>query len=215
MFKAILFDFDGVLAATLPWHLLAWQKVMQQDDMTPDEMTIKLHEGAPAWQIAVALYQHAGIALAKEKAKELVIQKNRIFLKVQQARVYPEIFNIIEKAKSVLMPCGIVTGTTLENITAVLPAGWSEKFTVIIHDGDTERGKPFPDPYLAAINKLKITPAQCLIVENAPLGIRAAKAAEAFCVALQTTLTREQLQDADVIYVNHRELDDAFFTLIN
>jgi len=214
LFKAILFDFDGVLAETFPWHIQAWRHVLLHDNLTPDEMTVKLHEGSPAWQIAVALYRHAGVELDAHKAKELAIKKNHVFQKIQQARVYPEIIEILDKAHSVNMSAGIVTGTTLANITTVLPLGLPEKFAIIIKDGDTERGKPFPDPYLAAIEQLRISPAECIVVENAPLGIRAAQAAGAFCVALQTTLNREQLQGADVIYSNHRELAKAFFTLI-
>jgi len=187
---------------------------MGLDNLIPDAMTVKLHEGTPAWQIAVALYQHAGVELDAHKAKELVIQKNHIFQKIQQARVYPEIKEIVAKAHSVNINAGIVTGTTMTNIATVLPPDWLEMFTIIIKDGDTERFKPFPDPYLAAIERLHISPTECIVIENAPLGIQAAQAAGTFCIALQTTLSREHLQGADVIYSNHRELADPFFTLI-
>jgi beta-phosphoglucomutase len=214
LFKAILFDFDGVMAETLPWHYRAWQTVMQQDSLAPDKLTLKLHEGAPAWQIGVALYRQAGVELAEDKARQIAIEKNRVFQKIHHVQAFPEILEIVKKARSVNMYTGIVTGTTMANIISVLPPEWPVKFTVIIKDGDTAKGKPWPDPYLAAITKLEISPLESIVVENAPLGIQSAKTAGAFCVALETTLPREQLTGADVIYRNHRELVDDFFNLI-
>ena len=80
------------------------------------------------------------------------------------------------------------------------------KFDVIISGDDTEKGKPNPEPYLAAMQKLNILPIESLVIENAPLGIQSAKTAGAYCIAITTTLGREYLKEADEVVKNHREL---------
>ncbi|MBN2411840.1 HAD family phosphatase [candidate division KSB1 bacterium] len=209
-YKAVLFDFDGVLANTFPYHYKAWQIVLQPERIEPQELTIRLNEGRPAWQIAMAIYNAAGITAPEQKAKRLKEEKNKIFQQIQKAGIYPEIFKIVDLILKNSMKTGLVTGTTLENIQAVLPGELIEKFSVIVKEGDTSKGKPFPDPYLSALQKLNIAPARCIVVENAPIGISSAKAAGTYCIALETTLPREHLSKADVIFKDHKEL---FFML--
>ena len=214
MFKALLFDFDGVLAETLPYHYKAWQLALKPEQIKPDELTIRLNEGKPAWQIAQAIYQKAGIDASEQRAKQIKEEKNKIFQHIQRARVFPEIFDLVDLAAFFSIKTALVTGTTLENITAVLPGNLFEKISVIIKEGDTKRGKPFPDPYLLAAEKLKVYPAHCIVVENAPFGIRSAKAAGTYCIALETSLKREHLKEADVIFKGHKDLLKKFENIL-
>lgn len=206
MSRALLFDFDGVLAETLPHHLQAWEKAFRGEPFEPHEMTIKLNEGSKAFQICMAMAKHGGVEISEEKAKELADKKNDIFRAANKARLYPEIPKIISVAKQHGAKIGLVTGTSLKNLQVVIPPEIYNLFDTIIAENDTARGKPFPDPYLVAIKRLNIPADQCIVLENAPMGIDSAKAAGAFCVALMTTLSREHLQRADVIYENHGAL---------
>ena len=184
MYEAVLFDFDGVMADTFPYHFKAWQIVLQPEQIEPQELTIRLNEGKPAWQIALAIYERAGRNISEQKAKRIKEQKNKIFKQIQKARVFPEIFELVDLILSCPLKTGLVTGTTLGNIKAVLPRELIEKFSVIVKEGDTPKGKPFPDPYLIAAEKLKVPSARCIVVENAPTGISAAKAAGTYCIDL-------------------------------
>ncbi len=71
----------------------------------------------------------------------------------------------------------------------------------------TKLGKPNPDPYLLAISELRVAPAKCVVVENAPLGILAAKRAKTFCIAVASTLPTETLCDADIILENFSQIN--------
>jgi len=206
MYDAVLFDFDGVMAETFPYHYRAWQIVLQQERIEPREMTIRLNEGKPAWQIAKAIYESAGRNVSEQKANRIKEEKNKIFQQIQKAGVFPEVNKLLDLLISCSIKTGLVTGTTLENIIAVLPNKVIEKYSVIVKEGDTSRGKPFPEPYLIAAEKLIVAPNRCVVVENAPIGIRAAKAAGMYCIALETTLHREHLREADVILRDHKEL---------
>ncbi len=213
--QALLFDFDGVVAETLPHHLRAWKKAFRSEPFKPHEMTLKMNEGSKAFQICLAMAKYGGFEISEKKAKELAHKKNEIFRTLNRAQVYQEIPQIIIAAKQHGAKIGLVTGTLLENLQVVLPAEIYNAFDVIVSDKDTKRGKPFPDPYLMATEKLAELPNQCIVVENAPMGIDSAKAAGTFCIALMTTLSAEHLQKADVIYRNHGEFLRDMIRILN
>jgi len=213
---AILFDFDGVMAETLPYHIPAWERALESHfDFPFNPMTVKLNEGRPVMGLAKAVFEEAGREYTDAVLEEVVNKKNSIFRATHKAAVYPENFEIVRLAKNNGLRVGLVTGTKLKNVQALLPPQLLDSFNVIIVDGDVERGKPFADPYLAAADRLGLSPEKCLVVENAPLGIRAAKAAGMFCAAIKTTLSSEHLEQADVIFDNHADLLKNFRDLIS
>lgn len=215
-FRALFFDFDGVFVETMPGHLFAWKKVLEQEyGFTPDIETIKLNEGQAVEKIAKAIFEQAHKKFDNNLIQKVVERKNQEFLANYQVAIYSENIKIINAVKKRGLKVGLVTGTKKENIRAILPAHSFQTFDVMITDGDTRLGKPHPDPYLAAANRLEIKPECCMVIENAPLGINAAKAAGMFCVALKTTLFKEHLKQADVIYNDHKELYRDIFRLIN
>ena len=213
--EAILFDFDGVIADTMPSHLSAWKRIIENEYHFPFQpMVVRLNEGRPAVEIAGEVFQNAGQDFTETQLQNVVEQKNALFRATHNAIVYPEIYKIIRLAREHGAKIGLVTGTTLENVQALLSRELLENFHIIITVGDAKRGKPFPDPYLEAAGRLGIDPEKCCVVENAPLGIQAAKSAGMFCVALKTTLSSEHLQAADVIFENHGKFLAQFRDLL-
>jgi len=83
------------------------------------------------------------------------------------------------------------------NMAAAVGEELLRKFDVVLTSEDVPRGKPHPDPYLEAARRLGVRPEECLVVENAPMGIRAAKAAGMRCLAVLSTLGPEDLDGAD------------------
>ena len=93
----------------------------------------------------------------------------------------------------------IVTGSIRGNLEWTLSAEERAQFDFILSAEFYTNGKPHPEPYLKAIKYLHLSPEQCLVIENAPLGIRSAKAAGITCIAITTTLPAEELHEADLI----------------
>ncbi|MBN2356037.1 HAD family phosphatase [candidate division KSB1 bacterium] len=214
MIQALLFDFDGVIAASFPFHFRAWQQVITAFDVRPHDMVIKLHEGQPARLMAQALFKAAGLSIPREEAIVLAGRKNEAFRKLGRVPVYPQAFEILRMAKKQGFKTAVVTGTRLENVRHVLGDEQMKLFDSIIQDGDYRQPKPNPEPYLLAAKRLSVPPQACLVVENAPPGITAAKKAGMFCVALKTTLSQEHLAQADVILKDHQALIARFDALI-
>jgi beta-phosphoglucomutase-like phosphatase (HAD superfamily) len=90
----------------------------------------------------------------------------------------------------------------------ILNAFFPGIFDVIIDGDDTHESKPSPVPYLNAVEKLGVPKEHCLVVENAPMGIRSAKSAGLRCLAIPTYLDRKFLEEADIIVESHRELGE-------
>ncbi len=204
--RALFFDFDGVFADTLPDHLAAWEEVLKDELGVPlVRSAVLLNEGRPVKEIAQAVLRAAGVTEGVD-LERLIELKNRRFRERQRAAIWPQNLRIMEEAARRDVAVGLVTGTKHENLKAVIPEAVLAAFSVVIGDGDAARGKPAPDPYLTAAERLRVEPSRCVVVENAPAGISAAKAAGMFCVALTTTLTEEHLLQADVILRTHDEL---------
>lgn len=206
-YKALLFDFDGVIAQTMPFHLEAWKKTLSEYGAHLDDAMVLKNEGRQAFDIARRILQHAGIKADETTIEHIVNKKNRLFRSLQKKRVYPEIHDILSKARKNGFKIALVTGTVLENVRAVVPPDILEQFDTIIDGNAVALGKPAPDPYLAAAERLGVIAADCVVIENAPMGIRSANAAKMFCIAVCTTLGREQLKGADVKLQNHTELE--------
>jgi beta-phosphoglucomutase len=214
LIRAVLFDFDGVLAATAPDHFAAWQVVLQPRNIEPDYLLMRLNEGSPAYCIAQAMARHCGVDLDEPTAKALVAEKNRVFRDIAKTKPYPEIVKILDLCATHGIATAVATGTTKDNLQHIIGDELMHRFCAVVCDGDYLRGKPFPDPFLLAAKRLAAPPEACIVIENAPFGIRAAKAAGMFCVALMTTLGREQFPEADVIIESHYELLKYLETLM-
>ncbi len=207
MIKAVLFDFDGVLAHTFPCHLRAWTILFaKRYDLNPAGHIVRIHEGVHAFKIAQAIARNHGIELDDDTAKSCAQRKNDLFRKISNAEAYREVPDIVSICRQMHRKAGLVTGTTHKNIESVLGNELLRQFDVLVREGDTQRGKPNPDPYLAACERINLDPEECLVVENAPLGIQSAKRAGCLCVALQTTLGLEHLTKADVVLKDHQSL---------
>jgi len=214
LIKAIIFDFDGVLAYTIPFHYEAWQRVLQPRGLVADEQVMRLHEGSPAFRIVQAMARRHGVELDDETAKQYMAERNEIFLQICDSKPYPEIASILDLCDRHHLVRAVATGTTLANVQHVIDSALLQRFQVVIKQGDYTRGKPWPDPFLVAADRLGVAPEFCVVVENAPFGIEAAKSAGMFCIALTTTLAREHLLQADVILESHAELLKYLETMV-
>jgi len=72
---------------------------------------------------------------------------------------------------------------------------FTKRFEVIITADDVRKTKPDPEPYTTAATRLSVSPERCIVIENAPLGVTAAKKAKMVCIALTTTLDQKYLNE--------------------
>ncbi len=198
--KAILFDFDGVIANTLTYHVQAWQQVFDKYEVEIIPEDVFLLEGRMAEDLCKRLAEKKGLSLDHTTIKQITKQKRAIYNQITKATVYPSIKILLEYLKRISLKKALVTGSIIKNILPVVGKDFLENFDVIITSDQVTHTKPDPEPYLTAAEKLAVKPDECLVIENAPSGITAAKQAGMFCIAVKTTIQNEQyLKDADLI----------------
>jgi len=199
MIKAVLFDFDGVLVDSTPYHVESWKRVLQPYGLEIDPRDIYLREGSKAVEIANYLLAKGGILLSQEELERLIERKRKIYRRITRAKPQRGAEELIKRLKERGLKVGLVTGSIMKNVQRVLDSKLIRDFDVIITGEEVERAKPDPEPYLKAAQKLGLSPSECLVVENAPLGIEAAKRAGMTCIAITSTLNKEDLEGADEI----------------
>jgi beta-phosphoglucomutase len=201
--KAILFDFDGTLADTMEDLFLAWKKAflvfgieIKKEDYFP-------LEGTKVLGVARIISEKYNL---NANFEEIVKLKEEFYLKNNSFSFYPGVEEFIEDLCKKEIKKAIVSASQKEKIEKTVPKDFLRKFNLVITSEDYVNGKPNPEPYLKAASKLEISPKECIVVENSPLGVESAKNAEMFCIGITSTVDDEKLKKADVIIKNFFDL---------
>ncbi|MGA1871441.1 MAG: HAD family hydrolase [bacterium] len=199
-YKAILFDMDGVITDTMPYHFEAWHRVFTSMGIQLDKLEIYKREGEQGLVSITQLADKYGLQLSLEEKEELLREKEKIFNKIALPTIFPGISQFIRSLKDQGYLLGLVTGTSRKELEHILPKSIYNFFHAVVTGDSVKQGKPAPDPYCKCMNQLHIRPEEALVIENAPYGIKAAKQAGAFCIAIATSLPAEYLHEADIVY---------------
>ncbi len=196
--RAIVFDMDGVVLDSMPAHLRTWQQALAPlgielaaDDLYP-------LEGMPTERTAQRLTEKLlGQPCSEDEARRLAEAKRAYFRQTFEPKLVPGVGPLLYDLQGRGYRLGLVTGSARRVVDESLaPTGVAGLFDAGVAGDEVMHGKPDPEPYRLAAERLGLSPAECLAVENAPLGIRSARAAGMACVALQTTLPAARLAEA-------------------
>ncbi len=212
MLKAIIFDVDGVLVDSMFFQADAWAKAFKEIGITITREDIYELEGSNDARLIKAIFEKAG----KEPESwhfEQLPERKREFLEFDEIKPFQGVLDCLDELKKHFR-LAMVSGSNVNTVTKIVGKFFPGYFEVIINGSDLERGKPDPDPYLKAVEKLDVTKNECVVVENAPLGIIAAKRAGLYCVAVASMLEPEKIQHADLVLENHTALLDYLKSLI-
>jgi beta-phosphoglucomutase len=210
MLEAVIFDFDGVVADTMGDNFRAWEKVFLEYGVKIRDVDYFLLEGMGRYEIAHFFVKKYNL---DEQLVETMVQKKERYYKLDNHfRIYSEVPEILKLLNSKRIKVGLVTGASRDRIETTLTGDVRKYFNFIITSDEVKNGKPHPEPYLKAIQKLQCKPSSTIVIENAKLGIQSAKAAGCTCIAVQTTLGKEYLTEADEVFSNHHEIFCYFNT---
>ncbi len=198
--KAILFDLDGVIVDTLHFHFLAWQEMFRRWDGEVKELTVLLHEGRSSREILPILIEEAGIEIPEDQRYDFIETKRAYYRSIVKVQFYPEAKETLQKLHKEGYKLALVTACAKKNMNHALSEDELKLFDVIITGDDIPRAKPYPDPYEIAQKKLGFEKDECLVIENAPLGIESGKNAGIKVAAIATTLPKEYLKGADYYF---------------
>ena len=200
--RPICFDLDGVLIHTMPWHATAWQEAARRFGCRVSRREIYLWEGEPGLVTATRLLRRARpSARLKTSPQELLLEKERRFKQLARTvKVQPLLRALIMELARRRVRLALVTGTSSRELSRIISGAFLKRFRVIITGDRVRHGKPHPEPYRTAMRALRARPAQTIVVENAPNGIRSAQRAGCgLVIALASSLPKRYLAQADVI----------------
>lgn len=208
--KAVIFDMDGVITNTMPDHFRAWRKVLLiMSGISVTKRDIYLREGQPGSITLREIFREKGHAIGRAQAQEILQAKEKLFKKIVRRRFVPGARGFLRYLKNNGFTLGLVTGTARHEVERILPRPIMDLFSVVVTGCEVKKGKPHPEPYLMALKKLKIRSKEAVVIENAPFGIRSAKRARLRCLALETSLPRSFLKEADFISSTYADLRRA------
>ncbi|MDE6410137.1 MAG: HAD-IA family hydrolase [Muribaculaceae bacterium] len=213
--RAALIDMDGVLYDSMKYHTLAWQKMMAGIGVECSREEFYLYEGMTGEATINLLYQRAfGRDCDPDEARRLYAIKSEYFKEFGAREKMPAADRMLRALKEAGLRCVLVTGSAqlslLDSLSVDYPGVFSEGDRVT--GLDVKHGKPNPEPYLKGLELAGVSPSEAIVIENAPLGVRAGKAAGVFTVAITTgPIPRIEFEKegADVIFSSMEEAAEA------
>jgi len=190
--KGVLFDLDGVLVDSTPAVARVWAWWAKQHGFDPEETVRKAH-GRPSIETIRELLPSADHGVEDREVERREIED------VEGVVPLPGAMDLLRALP--LDRWAIATSCTRKLAQVRMRAGGLPEPKFLITSTDISRGKPDPEPYLKAAALLGFAPQDCLVVEDAPAGIRAGKASGARVVALRTTERDELLTAAGADWI--------------
>jgi len=202
----LIFDVDGVIADTEAVNARASIKIFADllgvEGVVRKDFEAGLGRGAEEYVKAGARVH--GLELTEEQIKKATQVRQEYFLKIlsqEPLPPFPGVLELMDKAmKDKNFRVAIATSGTLEKSRAVLEAANVPYRKMVCINGDhVKNKKPDPELFLLAAERMGIEPANCVVIEDAPNGVQAAKAAGAKCIAVTNSTNAANLSEADLV----------------
>ena len=202
----LIFDIDGVIADTEAVNARATIKVFEDlfgiRGVKREDFEAGLGRGAEDYVKAGARVH--GLKLAEDQVQKVTQLRQEYFLKIlreEPLQPFPGVLKLMNEAmESPNFHVAIATSGTLEKSRAVLEATAVPYPKMVYVNGDEVKNKkPHPDLFLVAVRRMRIKPSRCVVIEDAPNGVQATKAAGAKCIAVTNSTSADKLQEADLV----------------
>lgn len=182
-YNGFIFDLDGTLIDSMPFHVKAWQQVCQEHGFSIEESFIYDRGGKSSLNIVRELQ---ALGFGTQDEQEFVKRKVELYReKINEVPLFDEIAKILKQAKERGAKITIGTGTQRINALDILNIRNLEQYVdFIVSADDVTNHKPHPETYLVASKLMSLPAEQCVVFEDGKPGFAAAKAAHMDCVVV-------------------------------
>ena len=211
MIKAVLWDMDGVLVDTAPFHYQAWRELFAGLGHPISEQEFRSTFGLRNDDILRTVLGN----MPSERLRELGRRKEELFREAirGKAEPLPGAVPLLNRMRAAGVKTAVVSSAPCLNVETLLDAlELADAFDTLVAEEDAERGKPDPQGYQVAAERLGMTPEECVVIEDAPGGVEAAKRAGMRCIGLAAGREPGALAAADIV-VGGLE-DDAVYSFL-
>lgn len=207
MIKAVIFDMDGVISNTLPIHSEAESKVLLKYGikMFPKQLSEEFN-GVPDKRMFKIIFSRFNKQFNYEQIEK---EKWELFQKLAKNNIKPidGSLQLIDDLLTDGLVLAVASSAPIKIVDLILyTLNIKEKFKCVVYTAEVKEGKPAPDIFLLAAKRLSVAPEDCIVIEDAPLGVEAAKAAGMKCIAITTNHPRGELTRADKVIDSFNEL---------
>jgi HAD superfamily hydrolase (TIGR01509 family) len=219
----LIFDVDGVIADTEPVNARVTIRVLQDmfglKSVKPKDFDAGIGKGAEKYVQAGA--DAHGLKLTDEQIKDAAKLREKYLIETIRSEPMPAFPGVLELINGALQRqdfrLAIATSASLELSRAILEsAKVPYRKMVYVTGSEITRKKPDPELFLVAASRMRIDPSHCVVIEDAPSGVQAAKAAGAKCIAVTNTTSADKLNQADLICDSHKKINlDTIQNLID
>ncbi|MFX0003286.1 MAG: HAD family hydrolase [Candidatus Hodarchaeota archaeon] len=202
----VIFDMDGVLADTGPIHYESWVKIARDIGV---KFTREIFEDTFGQTSPTITRKLVGPEVEEDLIEKWANLKEKYYREMVKEKLVPlpGVIKILKELKSEAFKLGVGSSGPPENVELLLSQlKIKSYFNVIITAADVKKGKPEPDVFLKVAKTLNINPKNCLVIEDAPVGIEAAKRAGMISIALTTTHKKQELIGAHLIIKDLTEI---------
>lgn len=218
--RVALIDMDGTLYDSMPSHARAWQQMMREVGVEVPIDDFFMFEGRTGASTINILFNRAfNRDATPDECRELYRRKTELFAEMPQVQPMPGAREFLEFMQQAGIRRVLVTGsgqhTLIDRLERDFPGAFSPD--LMITSRDVTHGKPDPEPYLAAMRMAGAQPNECIVVENAPLGVESGRRAGAFTIGITTgPVPAEALEEAgaDIVFPSMPDFADSLPMLI-
>jgi len=208
--QAVFFDMDGVLYDSMPNHEYTWIESLKKYgiDFPPEQAY--MHEGRTGFStIQIAFQKYLNRPATQQEQEAVYALKTQIMNTCPPAPLMPGMQKLIQQLKTRNIQVFVVTGSRQPALVQKLKGHFGVDASHIVSGKDVQHGKPHPEPYLIAWERSGVNKANCLVIENSPMGIESAKAAGIYTIAVNTGKLEDDIllnAGANELYASTSEL---------
>lgn len=204
---AFIFDMDGVIIDSNPFHKIALKQFCQKygQDLSEEQLREKIYGRTNRDWITNVFGR-----LDEKKLRAYAEEKEALFRKIYEQDVHAlnGLINFLEAMDRLGIPRAIATSAPWANVDFTLSHTGIEKyFPVILDDSFVSKGKPDPEIYIKTVEALGLAPENCVVFEDSLSGVSAGKQAGCKVVGVTTTHSREELSETDLVINDFTEID--------
>lgn len=218
--RAALIDMDGTLYNSMPSHAKAWKTMLAEVGVDVPLADFFRFEGRTGASTIDIVYRNVlGRPATEAEKTELYRRKTELFAAMPPVQPMPGAAEMLQFLESVKIKRVLVTGSGQSSLLNRLDSDFPGAFRhhMRVTSRDVKRGKPDPEPYFKAMELADVKPNECIVIENAPIGVEAGHAAGAFTIGVNTgPLDRQELADAgaDLVFDTMTECAEALPLLV-
>jgi beta-phosphoglucomutase len=198
MMRGVIFDLDGTIVDNMAIHAEAFAHFAERHGLPPLTLADRKRlDGRRNREILPDLF---GRPLSEAEHVAFAEEKETIYRDLAAGRLVPMpgLVDLLDRLQARGIPVAVATSSPLGNVRQSLEeTGLSTRLSVVVRGDQMKRGKPYPDVFLAAAEQIGVPPTECVAFEDAPIGVRAARAAGMWTVAVLTSFAPDVFGDPE------------------